>query len=169
MHLELEPDEVGKDGRAARLRFDGGGTLAGFGADDREAVGIDGQLVSNYLVASRFYRWERCERLGGKERMDSGRDDAVFRDDTYGTMLGPAEGRYQLKAFTFMKRGEMVLPFHTDRARSAFVGFIAVYALGALSLKQFLAPRQTLVVVEDAKQSSSSSVLFCHTKTHQAI
>lgn len=38
VHLELEPDEVGQDGRAARLRFDGGCALAWFGADDGEAV-----------------------------------------------------------------------------------------------------------------------------------
>ena len=39
VHLELEPDEVGQDGRAARLRFYRGGcALAWFGADDGEAV-----------------------------------------------------------------------------------------------------------------------------------
>lgn len=37
VHLELEPYEVGQDGRTARLRFDGGRTLAGFGGDDGEA------------------------------------------------------------------------------------------------------------------------------------
>lgn len=42
MHLELEPDEMGQDRRAARLRFYGGGALAWFGADDGEAVGGEG-------------------------------------------------------------------------------------------------------------------------------
>lgn len=42
MHLEFEPDEVGQDRRAARLRFDRGCTLAGFGGDDWEAVGRNG-------------------------------------------------------------------------------------------------------------------------------
>ena len=31
VHLELEPDEVGQDGGAPRLRFDRDDTLAGFG------------------------------------------------------------------------------------------------------------------------------------------
>lgn len=38
--LELEPDEVGQDGRRARLRADGGDFLAGCRALDREAGGI---------------------------------------------------------------------------------------------------------------------------------
>lgn len=39
VHLEVQPDEVGQDGRAARLRFDGRGALARFGGFDGEAVG----------------------------------------------------------------------------------------------------------------------------------
>ena len=39
MHLELEPDEVGQDGRAACLRFNGRSILAGFWGDDWEPVG----------------------------------------------------------------------------------------------------------------------------------
>lgn len=38
MHLELEPDEIGQDRRAPRLRFDGRGPLAWFGAHDGEPV-----------------------------------------------------------------------------------------------------------------------------------
>ena len=46
VHLELEPDEVGQNRRAARLRFYRGCTLAGFGDDDWEAVGRDWSRVS---------------------------------------------------------------------------------------------------------------------------
>ena len=40
VHLELEPDEVGQDRRAARLRFDWGCAFTGFGHDDGKAVGM---------------------------------------------------------------------------------------------------------------------------------
>ena len=46
VHLELKPDKVGQNRRAARLRFNRGYTLAGFGGDDREAIGRDGARVS---------------------------------------------------------------------------------------------------------------------------
>ena len=46
VHLELEPDEVGQNRRAARLRFNRGCTLAGFGVDDGEAVGKDWARIS---------------------------------------------------------------------------------------------------------------------------
>lgn len=46
VHLELEPDEVGQNRRAARLRFYWDRTLAGFGGDDGEAVGRNWPRVS---------------------------------------------------------------------------------------------------------------------------
>ena len=46
VHLELEPDEIGQDRGAARLRFDWGCTLAGFGGNDGEAVSRDWLRVS---------------------------------------------------------------------------------------------------------------------------
>ena len=46
VHLELEPDEVGQNRRAARLRFYRGCTLAGFRGDDGEAVGRNWARVS---------------------------------------------------------------------------------------------------------------------------
>ena len=46
VHLEFEPDEVGQNRRAARLRFYRGYTLAGFGGDDGEAAGRDLATVS---------------------------------------------------------------------------------------------------------------------------
>ena len=53
VHLELEPDEVGQNRRAARLRFYRGCTLAGFGGDDGEAVGRDWARVSGWKVMDR--------------------------------------------------------------------------------------------------------------------
>ena len=50
VHLELEPDEVGQDRRAAGLRFDGARTLAGFRGDDGEAAIRDDQRVSDRLI-----------------------------------------------------------------------------------------------------------------------
>ena len=47
MHLKLEPDEVGQDRRAARLRFDWGCTLARFGGDDGKARVSDWLRVSD--------------------------------------------------------------------------------------------------------------------------
>lgn len=58
VHLELEPDEVGQYGRGARLRFDWGGPLAGFGLDDGEAVGGEGGRVSGWMMEGWFCRWE---------------------------------------------------------------------------------------------------------------
>ena len=46
VHLELEPDEVGQNCRAARLRFYRGCTLARFGGDDGEAVSRDWVRIS---------------------------------------------------------------------------------------------------------------------------
>ena len=46
VHLEFEPDEVGQNRRAARLRFYWGCPLAGFGVDDGEAVGKDWARIS---------------------------------------------------------------------------------------------------------------------------
>ena len=46
VHLELEPDEVGQNCRAARLRSYRDCTLAGFGDDDGEAVGRHWARVS---------------------------------------------------------------------------------------------------------------------------
>ena len=46
MHLELEPDEIGQDRRAARLRLYRGCTLAGFG-DDGETIGTDWVSIRN--------------------------------------------------------------------------------------------------------------------------
>ena len=54
MHLELEPDEIRQDRRAARLRFYRGCTLAGFGSDDWEAVGGDWLRVSRSLHGERI-------------------------------------------------------------------------------------------------------------------
>lgn len=54
MHLELEPDKVGQDGRAARLRFDGGGPLARFGPDDGEAVRRDGEYRGQWMSDGRI-------------------------------------------------------------------------------------------------------------------
>lgn len=47
VHLKLEPDEVGQDRRAARLRFDWGCTLARFGGDDGKARVSDWLRVSD--------------------------------------------------------------------------------------------------------------------------
>ena len=46
VHLELEPDKIGQDRGAARLRFDWGCTLARFGGDYWEAGGRDWLRVS---------------------------------------------------------------------------------------------------------------------------
>ena len=63
VHLELEPDEVRQDGRAARLRLDGGRALAWFGADDGEAGGEEGRG----LVGT-----EKRGAGGGGERVGKG-------------------------------------------------------------------------------------------------
>lgn len=57
VHLEPEPDEIGQDRRAARLRFDGGRALAWFRGHDGEAGGRDdgGQCLDDRGV---FGRWE---------------------------------------------------------------------------------------------------------------
>ena len=47
VHLELEPDKIGQDRGAARLRFDWGCTLAGFRGDDWEAVGRNQLMVGD--------------------------------------------------------------------------------------------------------------------------
>lgn len=46
MHLELEPDEIRQDRRAARLRFYWGCALASFGDDDWQTVGMDWLKIS---------------------------------------------------------------------------------------------------------------------------
>ena len=67
VHLELEPDEVGQDRRAARLRFYRGCTLAGFGGDDGEAVSRDEARVSGWKLIDRLLGeeiWEKMSWLG---------------------------------------------------------------------------------------------------------
>ena len=46
MHLELEPDEIGQNGRAACLRLDRWSIFAGLGGGDWEPVDRDDQEFS---------------------------------------------------------------------------------------------------------------------------
>ena len=59
---------------------------------------------------------------------------SVVGDLTYGTMLGPVGGNGISYKFCVYVRDDSMIPFHTERASSALVAFMAGYTLGALTL-----------------------------------
>ena len=128
MHLEFEPDEVGQDGRAARLRLDGGVPLAWFGADDGEAMRRDGEyrgrrMSGGGIADGRVWGVEGRDAKGwGWEARAVWRWRRDLRDDVGACR----DNGYQLDTVSVIgKERDQLLPFHTDRASSAFVGFMA--------------------------------------------
>ena len=89
MDLKFEPHEVRQDGRGTRLRFDWGGLLAGFRANDGKAVDIEMKRSVTDLCGARSvyedYQW----LLDSKAGMQTG-----CLCLTYGTILGPTEGNF---------------------------------------------------------------------------
>ena len=104
VHLELEPDEVGQNCCAARLRFYRVCTLAGFGGDDGEAVGGDWARVSGWKLIDRLLGrriWERRGWLGrvGCLRLETrltGRCLDLQREAINQTFLYSGKGRYDI-------------------------------------------------------------------------
>ena len=101
VHLELEPDEVGQNRRAARLRFYWGCTLARFGGDDGEAVVREQVRVSGWDLMDRLLGGEIWKRRGGFRRVGclrlttklTGRCWDLQRETISQTFLNPWDGQ----------------------------------------------------------------------------